>query len=298
MVLPELRPRLRWANMTAPRGLIRFAVRRMPVPRSRTVAVSHRTAGAAGLRIYTPRGPRSGAGLLWIHGGGMMIGDARQDEALCISTVERLGVVVVSVNYRLAPEHPFPAPLDDAAAAWSWFVEHAHRLGVDPARIAVGGESAGAGLAAGLVQRLTDEAGAQPVGQWLFAPMLDDRTAARRDLDAAEHFVWDNESNLEGWSAYLGVAPGSADVPPYASPARRDDLSGLPPAFITWGDIELFADENRAYAEALERDGVPVTVDVVAGAAHGFENWAKHTPVAQALIRRAQDWLGEITRPA
>ncbi|QLD13233.1 alpha/beta hydrolase [Microbacterium oleivorans] len=282
---------MRRAQLTAPRWLVRLAVRVMPVPRSRSVRVSRARAASAGLRVYLPRGARSGAGLLWIHGGGLLFGDARQDEALCLSTAERLGMVVVSVNYRLAPEHPFPAAHDDVAAAWAWFVHHAGELGVDPHRLVIGGESAGGGLAAALVQRVRDEAGVQPRGQWLFAPMLDDRTAARSELDDRRHFVWDNASNREGWTAYLGSPPGSPDVPASASPARRSDLSGLPSTFLTWGDIELFAEEDRAYADALRAAGVPVTTDVVTGAPHGFENWGRKAPVAQALIARAQDWL-------
>jgi acetyl esterase/lipase len=265
----------------------------MPVPKSEAVQVERARAGGGRLRVYRPQGSLSGAGLLWIHGGGLLFGDARQDEALCLSTAERLGMVIVSANYRFAPEHPFPAAHDDVRAAWGWMLDHAASLGIDPRRLAVGGESAGAGLAAALVQRLADDGGVQPCAQWLFAPMLDDRTAARPELDAEQHFVWDNAANREGWSGYLGGPVGAETVPAYAAPGRRTELAGLPPAFLAWGDIELFAAEDRAYAEALARAGVPVTTDVVEGAPHGFENWAKETPVAQALIGRAQDWLRE-----
>jgi acetyl esterase/lipase len=276
---------------------VRAAVRLMPVPKSDAVTVSKRRAGSVRLRIYTPRGARSGAGLLWIHGGGLLFGDAKQDEVLCLSTAERLGVIIVSANYRFAPEHPFPAAHDDVRRAWQWFLDNAAELGVDPGRIAIGGESAGGGLAAALVQRIHDDGGVQPCGQWLFAPMLDDRTAARAELDEVDHPIWNNAANREGWSGYLGTEVGTASAPPYAAPGRRDDLAGLPPAFLTWGDIELFADEDRAYADALERAGVPVHIDVVAGAAHGFENWAKDTPVARALIGRAQNWLKRALAP-
>jgi acetyl esterase/lipase len=216
---------------------------------------------------------------------------------LCLSTAERLGVVIVSVNYRFAPEHPFPAAHDDVRTGWLWFLEHAAEWGVDPRRIAVGGESAGGGLAASLVHRLHDDGGVQPAAQWLFAPMLDDRTAARRELDEERHFVWDNLANHEGWSGYLGAEPGMADPPRYAVPARRTDLDRLPPTYLAYGDIELFAAEDRAYADALEAAGVPVTTDVVAGAPHGFENWAHGTAVAQAVTARAQSWLASVTDP-
>ncbi len=296
-VLPELRDPMKRAQVKIPRWLVRVAVRLVRVPRSTTVRVTSVRTGSVRLRVYVPRGARSGAGLLWVHGGGLLFGDARQDEALCLSTAERAGVVIVSANYRFAPEHPFPAAHDDLRRAWRWFVDHAGELGVDPHRIAVGGESAGGGLATALAQRLLDEGGIQPCAQWLFAPMLDDRTAAQGELDAIGHFVWDNESNREGWSGYLGSAPGLPSVPEYAAPGRRDDLRGLPPAFISWGDIELFAIENQAYSTALESAGVEVTTDIISGAPHGFENWAKETPVARALIGRAQAWLIDAVSP-
>ncbi|MCS5729564.1 alpha/beta hydrolase [Herbiconiux moechotypicola] len=302
-VLPELREPMKRAQAKAPRWLLRVAVRMLRVPRSEAVRVRTVKLATASVRVYEPVEAAGGGAapthaaapaLLWIHGGGLLFGDAKQDESLCLSTAERLGLVIVSANYRFAPEHPFPAAHDDVHAAWSWLVAHAGDLGVDPERLAIGGESAGAGLAAGLVQRLHDEGGVQPVAQWLFAPMIDDRTAADRSLDALDHFVWNNASNREGWSGYLGRAPGDpsdAAVPPYASPARRPDLTGLPPAFLSWADIELFAAEDGAYADRLRASGVEVHTDVVAGGVHGFENWAATTPVAQALITRAQTWL-------
>lgn len=296
-VLPSLRAPMRRAQLPLPLWFARFATRRMPVPTSDSVTVTTESAGAADVRVYVPSGERSGAGLLWVHGGGLLFGDARQDEALCLSTAEALGIVVVSANYRLGPRHPFPAAHDDVRGAWAWFLGHAERFGIDPARIAIGGESAGGGLAAALVQRVRDDGGVQPAAQWLFAPMLDDRTAADRSLDAARHFIWANPRNRLGWTAYLGVEPGGASAPRYAVPARADDLSRLPPAFITWGDIELFAAEDAAYAEALRAAGVPVEVDVVEGAPHGFENWAKETDEARALMTRARRWLGGALAP-
>lgn len=166
-----------------------------------------------GLRVYTPAGGGSGAALLWVHGGGYVIGDVVQDNAFCALTARESDIVVVSANYRLAPEHPFPAALDDLSAAWQWVQESAGSLGIDQARIAVGGSSAGAGLAACLAQRLYDAGGIQPVGQWLFSPMLDDRTAARRELDAVRHRVWHNAANRTGWAAYLGTGPGASSSP-------------------------------------------------------------------------------------
>jgi len=246
--------------------------------------------GAVNVRIYTPANA-NGSGLLWIHGGGLVIGSARIDDRLCGETAQQLGVTIVSVDYRLAPKHPFPAAIDDCHAAWRWLGANASELGIDTDRVAVGGQSAGAGLAACLVQRLHDE-GATVAAQWLFCPMLDDRTAADRAHDATKHYVWNNRSNLVGWSSYLGTAPGGPTIPPYAAAARREDLSGLPPAWIYTSDIELFHDEDLDYARRLEAAGVDVTVEVVHAAPHGFEAWAMNTPLAQQLFTTARAWLG------
>jgi acetyl esterase/lipase len=212
----------------------------------------------------------------------------------------------VSVEYRKAPEHPFPAALDDCNAGWEWLQRNAVSLGISPARVAIGGQSAGGGLAAALVQRLHDAqstageptagepiaGGPQPIAQWLFCPMLDDRTAARLELDRVGHRVWNNRANRFGWSSYLGTTPGSPAVPPYAVPARREDLTGLPPAWIGVGDIDLFHEEDRAYAERLRAAGVEATLHVVPGAPHGFEAWAPKTNLSRAYVGSALDWLG------
>ncbi|MBW9092715.1 alpha/beta hydrolase [Microbacterium jejuense] len=245
--------------------------------------------GAVRVRVYVPA-QTSGAGLLWIHGGGLVLGAAAMDDRTCSEVARDTGVIVVSVDYRLAPRHPFPAAIDDSAAAFAWFVTHAAELGVDPGRIAVGGQSAGGGLAAALVQRLVD-AQTPPVAQWLFCPMLDDRTAADRSRDDVDHFVWNNRANLVGWRSYLGDRVGGESLPAYAAATRREDLSGLPPTWIYTSDAELFFDEDVAYARALEAAGVPVTLDVVSGAAHGFEAWAPDTEPARALQARARTWL-------
>ena len=245
-----------------------------------------------GLRVYVPADGGSGAGLLWIHGGGYVIGDVAQDDAFCSATARELGIVVVSTNYRLAPDDTFPAPLDDVFEAWQWFQREAGSLGVEQDRIALGGQSAGGGLAACLAQRVHDVGGVQPIAQWLFAPMLDDRTAARRDLDAVHHRVWDNAANRTGWGAFLGVEPGAERVPDYAAAARRPDLSGLPPTWISVGTIDLFADEDRDYAERLREAGVECAFDLIPGAPHGFEAWAPGTRVSRELLQRSRSWLG------
>lgn len=145
--------------------------------------------------------------------------------------------------------------------------------------------------AAALAQRLHDADGPGAVAQWLFCPMLDDRTAARRDLDAADHLMWHNRENRFGWSAYLGHDAGTADPPPYAVPARRADVAGLPPTWIGVGDIDLFHDEDRAYAERLTAAGVDTTFVLAPGGPHAFESWAPTTPMARSYVAGARDWL-------
>ncbi|MGW0580931.1 alpha/beta hydrolase, partial [Streptomyces sp. NPDC002920] len=285
--MPRLPIRRKWG-----RHVVRALVRRRGLGEP-VAGVGIRDIGQGpGIRVYTPAAGRSGAALLWVHGGGYVIGDVVQDDAFCSATAHELGIVVVSANYRLAPEHAFPAALDDTAAAWQWLRESAGELGVDQARIVVGGASAGAGLAACLVQRLRDAGGVQPVGQWLFSPMLDDRTAGRRELDQVQHRVWNNTANRTGWGAYLGAGPGGPRTPDYAVAARRTDLSGLPPAWIGVGDIDLFADECRTYAGRLRDAGVDCAFDLVPGAPHGFEAWAPDTRVARELLERSRAWLG------
>lgn len=269
--------------------LWRLFAQRMPAGVRREYV---RIAEGAAVHVYRPAAERpSRPALLWIHGGGMVVGGAAQDHARCVAVVRHLDAVVVSVEYGLAPRDRFPAALEDCHAAWEWMVANADRLGVDPARISVGGQSARGGLAAGLVQRLVDQGGVLPVAQWLFCPMLDDRTAADRGLDAVRHFLWDNVSNRVGWTAYLGVDPGAETLPDYASPARRTDLTGLPPAWIGTGDIELFYEEDRRYADALRRAGVACVLDTVPGAPHAFESIQPRSLVARSYVARAERWL-------
>jgi len=244
-----------------------------------------------GLRVFHPQTRLGQGALLWIHGGGYVIGRASMDDGLCARIAARLGLTVVSAEYRLAPRHRFPAGLDDALAGWDWLQASAKALGLDAGRIAIGGMSAGGGLAAALVQRVHDRGGVGAAAQWLHSPMLDDRTATRADLTALDHFTWDNRSNAFGWQAYLGARPGGSKAPAYAVPARREDLAGLPPAWIGVGDIDLFHEECGAYADRLAAAGVATTLAVVPGAPHGFEVWGAGTPLVRAHMEGARRWL-------
>ena len=225
----------------------------------------------ARLRVYRPvAATGTTPALFWIHGGGYIQGSPIQDEAFAIAVARELGITVASVRYRLAPTHPSPAAIEDAYAGLLWLKNHAAERGVDPARIAIGGASAGGGLAAGLVLYAHDRGEVHPVFQLLRYPMLDDRTVTR-GLDDRLARLWTNQNNRYGWTAYLGQEPGSPGVSEYSAPARREDVTGLPPAWIGVGTLDLFHDEDLEYARRLREAGVEVSVDVVPGAFHGFD---------------------------
>ena len=185
------------------------------------------------------------------------MGSVAQNDDMCAAIADRLGIVVTSVEYRLAPEHPYPAPLDDCYAGLRWLAEHAGELGVDGTRIAIGGASAGGGLAAGLALLARDRGEVAVCFQLLVYPMLDDRNVTPSSHAIVDPKVWNREANIAGWNAYLAGRAGADDVEPYAAPARATDLAGLPPTYINVGDLDLFLDEDVAYAQALMRAGVP-----------------------------------------
>ena len=224
------------------------------------------------LRIYRLKKTKNNClpALLWLHGGGFILGTPEQDDPLCIQYVRELGITVVSVDYRLGPEHPFPAGLNDNYNALTWISSHAPQLGIDAIRIAIGGDSAGGGLAAALVQFACDKQEVKPVFQLLVYPMLDDRSSIRRGLFDHDYLTWNHKSNRFGWQSYLTKECGATDMPPYSVPARREDLSGLPPAWIGVGTLDLFYEENVAYAQHLKNCGVPCELYLVPGAFHGF----------------------------
>jgi acetyl esterase/lipase len=230
-------------------------------------------------------------GILHIHGGGYIIGTADMTIASDISYASEFGAVCVSVEYRLAPETAHPGPVEDCYAGLEWLHAHAEELGVDPARIAVTGESAGGGLAAATVLLARDR-GQLPVRfQHLVFPMLDDRTVIQADPSPLlGEFVWTRESNRFGWAALLGHEPGIDGVSPYAAPARATDLAGLPPTFIATGALDLFLEENLEYSRRLIRAGVPSELHVYPGAPHGFMMVAA-ARVSRQFVRDSLDSL-------
>jgi len=232
-------------------------------------------AGAPDVRvvIYTPPGASGPApGYLHIHGGGYVMGSPEMFDLQNKATVREIGCVVVSVDYRLSPDTAHPGPVEDCYAALKWFHANAASLGVDPARIAIGGESAGGGLTAALGLLARDRKEVPVVFQLLIYPMLDDRTVTRDDPHPfAGEFIWNAQSNRFGWHSLLGHEPGLPGVSPYAAAARADDVSGLPPTFISVGALDIFLDEDIDYAQRLLRAGVPTELHVYPGAYHGFD---------------------------
>ena len=249
--------------------------------------------GGGTARVFVPPGVAQPMPvMLWVHGGGFIIGSPAQDDAVATLFARELGVTVVAPAYRLAPEHPFPAAIDDLYAALTWIHCNAGSLGVRPDRIVVAGASAGGGLAAGLTLLARDRQQVPVAFQLLVYPMLDDRTVGRT-IEGANHRLWNAKSNRFGWTSYLGREPGGADVPPYAAPARAESLAGLPPTWIGVGTFDLFHDEDVEYARRLAAAGVPVELEVVPGVFHAFDrlpraNVAKAFVASQlAALRRA-----------
>ncbi len=221
------------------------------------------------VRVYRPRRRRDRSpGLYWMHGGGMVLGSVDMNDASCAAIAADLDIVVASVDYRLAPEFPYPTPLEDCYTGLLWFFGQAEALGLNTGRIAVGGASAGGGLAAGLALLARDRAEVSPCFQLLTFPMLDDRNETPSSYMIDDSRLWSRDANLAAWSAYLGGNNGADDVPAYAAPARAADLGGLPPAVVTVGSLDMFLDEDIDYAQALLAAGVPCELHVYPGAFH------------------------------
>lgn len=253
--------------------------------RASTRATDAHTETGVRVRVHRPRVARAAAlpALLWMHGGGYVLGVPEQDDAACRELADSLGIVVAAVDYRLAPEHPYPAGLEDCHDALTWL---ARRPDVDADRVAIGGASAGGGLAAALALLARDRGAVTPVCQLLAYPMLDDRTSDRTDLDDSRWRMWDRRSNHFGWTAYLGAAD-----PAVAVPARRTDLAGVAPAWIGVGTADLFHDEALEYARRLTAAGAECSVETIAGAFHGFDQVLPNAPVSRAFLATQREVL-------
>ena len=241
------------------------------------------------VRVHRPKQGAGGNCLYWIHGGGLIMGNREMEDARFDRWCQRFGLVGVAVEYRLAPETPYPGPLEDCYRGLAWVHENAGSLGVDPARIGIGGGSAGGGLAAALALLARDR-GALPIAyQLLIYPMLDDRQIT--PSSGWEVPVWPPSANRFGWSAYLGGDKGEPNVSHYAAAARAKDLSSLPPALISVGSVDGFVDEDVDYAARLNQAGVPTELHVYPGAPHGFDMMAPDTSIARRARRDMEDWL-------
>lgn len=229
-------------------------------------------------------------GLFWVHGGGYVIGVPEQDDLRFDRWCQRFDLVGACPQYRLAPEHPYPAGLEDCYAALAWMKRHGPEIGVDPDRVGIGGPSAGGGLAAALALLVRDRGEFEIDYQILIYPMIDDtRVSVTANLDVP---VWDVPSNHFGWSAYLGDRFETDDVPYHAAPARCEDLTRLPPTFISVGTLDAFCDEDIDYAKRLNHAGVDVELHVYAGAPHGFEGFAPGSRLAAQARHDLNGWLG------
>ncbi len=301
LVDPDLRPLLEVFPQIdlSSENLVSVRSREMPLPpvdRSTTTLEILTVPGPPDspeirLHVYRPVGATAALPCIYhVHGGGYVMGSAGEVEPLHRPLAAELGCVIVSVDYRLAPETAFPGAIEDCYAGLAWTFGHAAELGVDPERVGVMGESAGGGLAAALALMVRDRGDYVLSFQHLIYPMIDDRTCIREPHPTAGEFIWHAHNNRFGWSALLGHEPGIDGVSPYAAAARANDLSGLPRTFIATGALDLFVDEDVDYAQRLNRAGVPVELHVYPGGYHGFDIFAA-APVSLQARRDSIDAL-------
>lgn len=244
--------------------------------------------------ILSPqRSNGSAPGVLWLHGGGMVMGDRFSQIDIPLEWLDQLGAVVVSVDYRLAPEAAGTTIVEDGYAALVWMAEHAEDLGVDPARLVVAGTSAGGGLAAGVTLLARDRATPTVAAQVLICPMLDHRGITVSTQQHPAPNVWSRESNAFAWGALLGEAD-PASTSPYASPAIAGDLAGLPTTYIDAGSAEVFRDEAQVYAARIWQAGGQAELHVWAGGTHGFDAMAPHTMLGRTARDTRTEWMHRV----
>lgn len=240
------------------------------------------------VRVYRPVRPEGPLpGIYYIHGGGMILGDLDGEDPVATTICEQVGAVVVSVEYRLAPENPHPAQSEDCYAGLTWMVRNAAELGFDPGRLAVYGGSAGGGLTIATCLLARDRGGPAIRFQMPIYPMIDDRNETPSSHEITDIGIWDRAGNIEAWQWYLG--DGKPDA--YAAPARAEDLSGLPPAFIDVGTVDMFRDEDIAFAQRLMQAGIPTELHVNPGAYHASEIFAPEAALSRRITERRYDAL-------
>ncbi|WP_375388137.1 alpha/beta hydrolase [uncultured Amnibacterium sp.] len=267
-------------------GRVRFQDRRIP---SSEIGLD------ITVRVYEPVDrDRTVAGVAFFHGGAFVIGDLESEHARCLRYSADAGCVVLSVDYRLAPEHPFPAGLEDCYAALEWMARNSDDLGVDPARVAVAGSSAGGALAASIALLARDRGGPRIALQLLICPVIDDRMGTDSMTRFSDTPVWDNINNAAMWHQYgAGSVPNSK----YAAPGREEDFAGLPTACIVTAGHDPLRDEAIEYAQALMRGGVPVELHQVAGAYHGFDQLVPDAEISRRALDEQVYWLRQFLRP-
>ncbi len=247
--------------------------------------------------IRRPDDDEVGPGFFWIHGGGMVTGDAIGGVIYAVPHLLAHGGTIVSVDYRLAPEHPAPTPVEDCYAALVWAVSQAADLGFDPARVILGGGSAGGGLAAGVALLGRDRNGPTLLGALLACPMLDDRNDSLSIQQYEVGHGWGGRSNEVGWTALLGDRRGTAGVSPYDAPARAPWLGGLPPLHIAVGSADPFRDEDVAFAQGVWRDGGDCELYVLPGGQHGYEGVASTSSIAEQTVASRAAWVRRLLMP-
>ncbi|WP_218027250.1 alpha/beta hydrolase [Nocardia vaccinii] len=285
--IPFIRGRIAAAaesvDLEALAGVHGLSIREFEIPGDDTGPSTIATAVAPASQLS------AGAAIFYVHGGGMVMGHRLDSIAELAALAERFAVPVITVDYRLAPEHPFPAAADDVLRAWRWVTSNAGELSIDATKILLTGVSAGGGLAGGLALRLRDGAGTQPSALALLCPMLDEHNDSGSSRDYSGTSVWDRESNELGWASLLG--PDRHDVSPYASPSRAVDVSGLPPLLLEAGSAEVFRDEVVEFASRVWEAGGQAELHVWAGAFHGIERFAPESRVAQAASDARLTWF-------
>ncbi|MTD54334.1 alpha/beta hydrolase [Amycolatopsis pithecellobii] len=233
--------------------------------------------------IFSPGSGPSRPAMVYLHGGGFVLGDANGDQELPATLAAGTGAVVVSVDYRLAPEHPFPAPIEDCYAVLQWVAGQAGELGIDPGRIGIGGVSAGGGLAAGTALLARDRGGPALCFQLLDIPELDDRLESASMQQFADTPLWNLPNAIESWRHYLGEPAADGEVSPYAAPARATDLSGVPPAYVSVCEFDPLRDEGIAYAQRLVQHGVATELHLYPGTFHGSRGLVPGASLSQRM---------------
>ncbi|TCW37839.1 acetyl esterase/lipase [Laceyella sacchari] len=300
-VLPELRPVLALLpQMKLPEDLQKMC--NAPIPEyeksPHVITTTRMIAGPVGeimVKVYEPanRPDTPLPGLLYIHGGGYVLGHPDRDDINCEITVLEVNCVVVSVDYRLAPEHPYPAAIEDCYAALKWMADSAAELSIDKKRIAVGGGSAGGGLTAAVTLMARDKGGPAICFQMPLYPMIDNRNTSPSSREiTSPKAVWNRDHNIAAWKMYLGEH-ASGEVSPYAAPIHADNFKGLPPTYTCVGQLDPFRDETIEYVSRLVEAGVDVEFHLYPGCFHGFEVFA---PEAEVSKRAGMEYMNALKR--